>query len=354
MIDELQVEVVPQRPRRWRRLVVPLGCGVAGVAVGVLATTSWQRPDVHPRPVVIEAPPPIPVVDVPPPLPTTALPEPAADVAIVITVGDDSYVELDRLVDLPRHAATALVQHFDAFTAIAEVAAKDLPGDLRAWKARKASVDGSCEARVTGFAVIGRLRGLARDAEDDLDQWTADKVLEYGRPTLFARLDGCRGTIARDAASPPIAVLSDSDDPGDWAERALDRFAIADPVIAAERAWLDAGNASTWYMASDAHVETRVMRHPRTGVTWVLVHAYLANDCGQLGGNALGLYRVEGGKLVTELERSGGLPRIEQVVDLDGDGKLELVGSSEDAISIERADGADVRSLDITTYGCGC
>ncbi|NVB84029.1 MAG: hypothetical protein HOV81_36980 [Kofleriaceae bacterium] len=312
---------------------------------------------VHARPVVIELPAPVcdsPPVVVPPPLPTAPPPEPVADVAMVITVGDDSYVELEMPLDLPTHAAPALVQSFDAFTAIAEVEAKDLPDDLRAWKKRKVSVDGSCEARVTGFAVIGRLRGLARDAEENLDEWTADKVLEYGRPTLFARLDGCRGMVARDAASPAIAVLADSDEPGDWAERALDRFAISDPVIAAERAWLEAGNQGTWYMSSEARLDTHVMRHPRTGVTWVLVHAYLVNDCGLLGGNAIGLYRVENGKLVTDLERDEGVPRIEQVVDLEGDGKLELVGSSPDSISIERADGTDVRSLHIATFGCGC
>lgn len=357
MTDELQAEVVPPKPRRVRKLAVRVGCGLAGAAAGVLATTLWMRPAVRTQPVVIQLPtpvcdsPPPPPVIVPAPMPTVPPPEPARDVALVITIGEGTYVELDAPMDLPRHAAPTLVRDLETVTAIAEVATRDVPDDLRK---RTVSVDGSCKAHVTGYVLIGRLKGAARDAEENLDEWTAAKVIEYGRPTLFARLDGCPGMIARDASLPAITVLEDGDDPGNLASRALDRFKIADPVIRAQKEWLDAGNEGAWYEAVDARVETRVMRHPRTGVTWVLVHAYLDNECGQLGGNALGLYRVEEGKLVTDLERDGDMPRIEQVVDLEGDGALELVGSSPDYMAIQRANGDDVRSLGVATYGCGC
>jgi hypothetical protein len=179
--------------------------------------------------------------------------------------------------------------------------------------------------------------------------------MEHGGPTLVARIEGCSGIFARDAALPAITVLTDMAESGDVMERALDRFFASKLVVDAQDGWREAGNDGTWYEGPDGHMETHVMRHPRTGVVWVVIHAYRYNDCGQVGGNVLGIYRVEpDGSLATVQVRDGGMAQLAHVIDLEGDGELELVGSSEAETMIDRTNGDIVRDLSVASYGCGC
>lgn len=360
MTQELQAEVVvPQTPPRRRKVIVPVGCGLVGIAAGAIATAVWMPAEVHTKTVVVEPRCEAAPIVVPPPVapaPPPAVPASSDEVALVVSVGGDTYLELDTQGALPEHAAATLVSDSSPWmTAIAEVSAKHVPAYLHDWEQRTVRVDDACEARVTGFALIGRLTGNASDADPSLESWDADAVLDYGRPTLFARLDGCNGTFARDATRPAITVLADTSTQGDLAERALDRLATSKLVIDAQTAWREAGNDGNWYESSEAHVDTHVMRHPRTGELWVVVHAHRYGDCGDIGGNVVGLYRVDAsGKLETVQEREGGFDRLEQVIDLEGDGELELVGSGTTYSSIERANGDSVRTLGVASYGCGC
>jgi hypothetical protein len=356
MTDELHAEVVAPKQRRR---VIAIVAAVCLLAIGALTTVLWlpQRT----RTVVIEAPPiheieqvPVPVMVEPPPPP----PPPTTDVAIVFTAGGDTYLELDAF-ELPKHGKPRLLED-GPITAIADVAVKNLPADLRAWKKRTVTVDGNCEARVTGFAVIARLDGNPRDVfdvapDEEPPDWTANNVMEHGAPVLAARLDGCSGTFARDASLPAITVLTDMDSPGDVAERALEQFIASDLVGSAQTEWHETGNDGNWYEGEDARLETHVMRHPATGVVWVVIHAYRFNDCGAAGGDALGMYRVEtDGSLTTVRLRGGGADRIDHIIDLEADGELELVTSTQWTTSIDRANGDTVRSLGVALFGCRC
>lgn len=354
MTDELKAEVVaPVRHRRT--LVIATLTGLIGTTAGLLACVVWLPPRI--KTVVIASPPErqievhqvqVPVVVPPAPSPR------ASEVELVFSVRGETYVEIDT-TELPKHGTPTLVEDDPALVSIATVAAKDLPDEVRAWKQRTVTIDGTCEARVTGFAVIARLRGNATDASDQLTSWTAQSVMEYGRPMLAARIDGCTGTFARDAALPAITVLQDTAAPGDLAERAVERFVASRLVVDAQDTWRKAGNDGTWYEASDAHLDTHVMRHPRTGVMWIVIHAYRYGDCGEVGGNVLGIYRVEAdGSLFTVQVRGGGMGQLDRVIDLEGDGELELVGSGPLETMIDRTNGETVRDLGVMSYGCGC
>lgn len=355
MSDELHAEVEAPIAHR-RTLWVGVISGLVGTTAGVLACVLYLPQRIHT--VVIASPPEkqIEVQQVPVVI-TPAAPPPVTDVELVITIGDETYIGLDTTAptDVPKHGTPTLVQDGPIFASIAEVATKDLPDHLRAWKKRTVSIDGTCEAHVTGFAVIGRVRGDPSAAPGELTSWSAASVMEDGGPTLVARIEGCSGMFARDAALPAITVLTDMTDPGNIAERALERFVASRPVVDAQDGWREAGNDGDWYDGPDGHLETHVMRHPRTGVVWVVIHAYRYNDCGQVGGNVLGIYRVENdGSLATVQVRGGGMAQLAHVIDLEGDGELELVGSDGAETMIERTNGDSVRDLSVVLHGCGC
>src|SRR6185369_11640136 len=82
----------------------------------------------------------------------------------------------------------------------------NVPVAYRRWLGQRVTVDGTCSANVTGFAVVARLTGDTGYAGIDDEHWTARNVLEHGHPMLAATLDGCHGTFARDAALAPVVI----------------------------------------------------------------------------------------------------------------------------------------------------
>lgn len=365
MPEELHAQIVA--PRTRRRAIV-IGCCLLAAAIAVtlcvfLLPGHERSVSNRARVVPLDA---LDVVDeVVPPLPAPGprsfatdepVPPPPRDVFLMVSVGGDSYIEVELdAIDEPKHRAPRMLDGEPVVTAIADVAAKDLPEYARAWQRRKVIVDGTCEARVTGFALIARLEGNASDAGDGLTRWTAKTVMEYGNASLYARLDGCAGTFARDAARPAIALLDETSAADDVTERALERFVASDAVVTAQDAWREVGNDGNWYEAPDALLTTSVLKHPRTGVVWIVIHAYEYNGCGHAGGNAVGMFRVAAdGSLVTAVLRGASMASIERVIDLDNDGEPELVTSSESLPGIERANGDLVCELGVVSYGCGC
>jgi len=279
----------------------------------------------------------------PPPLP----PE---DVQLVFTAAGETYVALDE-IDMPPHGEPRLFED-DAETAVADIASRDLPADLRQLQRHGMIVDGTCHARVTGFAVVARLRGVPRDASDDFDEWTAPRVMDYGGSLLAARIEDCTGTFARDAKHSPITVFDVSDSM--LADKAPERLLASPPVADAQDHWQRAERDGRWFDAHDATLNFRTFVDPRSNTTWVLAHAYRYEDCGEVGGNVLGLYRVDGDELTTVIERGAGRESYDQLIDVDGDGEPELVSSSTWSSSIERMTGDAEVSLYVHQLGCGC
>ena len=104
------------------------------------------------------------------------------------------------------HLAPSKDSSHDASATVAASAAAR--ARLHDWIGKRVMVDGTCTANVVGFAKIARLAGNTGYARmDDSDgTWTASDVMDHGAAMLAAKLDGCHGTWARDAALPAAIV----------------------------------------------------------------------------------------------------------------------------------------------------
>ena len=359
-----------------RQLVVPpyvsaihvvagLGLLVAGVAL-VAASSRAPVTALLPEVELAEGAPPAPT-----PAPRAAVaaseqPAPLADeIKLMFRAGGASYM---RLADVerdaagalawPRHGAPRLVQDDGAEIAIAEVRGEDLPVAHRAWAGRQVVVDGGCRATVTGFAAASRLYGDPGYAGLEKEHWDAAGVTQAGAQVIAARLDGCSGAYARDAALAPVVIPEPIRD--EKLAAAARRALIASPAAAqVKQGWEEArpeGSEGAWWQ--HAELSADVLRHPRTGAVFVAVRASAEYYCGGPDINLWGLYRVvDGGALapvhVVRLEQ---LRSIERIIDVEGDGELELLGRTWPSADVVLA-GANGRALDtlgMQFYGCPC
>jgi hypothetical protein len=256
----------------------------------------------------------------------------------------------------PRHAAPRLLKEDGAEIAIAAVGEADVPVLHRGWAGRQVVVDGRCRATITGFAVVSRLYGDTAYAGLDKEAWDAASVMQSGSQVLAARLDNCTGTYARDAALAPVVVPEELQDAplAAAARRALIASAAAE---GARQSWAELGQPETGPWWEHAELKTRVLRHPGTGATFVAVHAHAELGCGTPDLNVWGLYRAAADGTLSPVheQRFERLHAVDQIIDIEGDGELELIGRSWlGDIVIAGADGSELDSLDIQFYGCPC
>ena len=274
-----------------------------------------------------------------------------APIWLVVRAGDTSYVPLAPVT--AEHARPSLVE---STTAIAAVSPRDVPASTRAWLDREVIVDGNCRTRITGFAILARVAGAPEYAPGSPGAWTAHAVLAHGAPQLAARLAGCDGTVARDASAPPPVVATEVDDRA-LARKARAKLLASGAAHDAQYVWEQAGERGAWQRSDLAEIATRVVQHPLTGARWVSVHAKVDAGCGGADINLWALYRVRDNALeVVEQRELGDLWSIHQLVDIDRDGNLELVGSpwlGTDRVLV-RTDGEELARVARPFYGCPC
>jgi len=272
------------------------------------------------------------------------------ELLFVFRAGDHTYVKLSE--DEPRHGRRVLA---DDDSTIAEVKPAALPARLRGWEHETLLVDGRCTAHVTGFAVVTRLIGDPGYAGLDTDHWTAATAAEAGASVLAARIDGCDdGVFARRSSLAPIATLVQIQD-DDVAEAARAAFLASDAAHETQVEWAkDANDAWT----DRAEIAPQVLRHPKTGVVWVAIHTTGDHACGEPSFNVWGLFRVRpDGTIVTVVAtRLDTLWSVDRVIDVDGDGTPELIGT--DWLGVEtilaHADGTEIKRLKMPFHGCPC
>jgi hypothetical protein len=341
-------------------MAVGLGMVVAGIAlVAASASPVALTPEVE-----VETP-----VPAPEPRAAVAASEQAAPIAdeikLVFRAGGASYMRLADLerddagaLQWPRHGAPRLVTEGWIDSAIAAVAEPDLPAEHRAWAGRQVVVDGTCRATVTGFAVVSRLTGDTAYAGIEKEQWDVASVMEAGSQVLAARLDGCSGTFARDAALAPVVTLEPIRD--ERLERAARSALIASPAaVKVGRSWAELMSSDlegAWW--EHAALRTQVLRHPRTGATLVTVHVSGDRECGGVHINLWGVYRVAEGGALTPVHETQLQPlySIDRILDIEGDGELELIGRSwlGNHVVLAGADGRELDHLALEFYGCPC
>jgi hypothetical protein len=346
-----------------------LGLAAVGLGCGLLGAWLVIAPDAPPRRVVIEK---SALLKPATPEPSKAVaavaddpaPPTATELSLVFQLDGVSYValadvaangDLDQSVaELPRHGKLRLVNDKDTgiTAAVATVQPADVPADYREWIAKRVTVDGDCMTTVDGFAVVSRLVGDPGYAGLDERNWTAKTVLESGSAVLAARLDGCtQGLLARDAALSPIVTPTEIQNP-ELADEARTRLIDSEEGKLAAAAWADAQAEGAWH--EEVSFDTRVLRHPSTGETFVSVHAHFSEGCGGAHVNLWGLFRSDDGELVTvELRELEGITSID-LFDLEDDGRFELSGADWTDVTVKRASGAELERLDVPFFGCPC
>jgi len=285
-----------------------------------------------------------------------------AEFAMVFAVDGTSYLRLSAEERASVRGAARLVEHDGVFSVVAPVTTDAMPADLRAWAGRSVLVDGTCRARVVGFAEVSRVSGDAGpswDYEEDkpveAPAWTIESVSE-SNVTLAAKLDGCTGTWARAESYSPAAVAAKLDEP------ALESAAIADLLAkteddALQANWQEMGGEGDWRDA--AEVVSQVYQHPLTNERWVFVQAWKSGGCGDASFSMMAAYRArEDGTVHRVADLDFGDEDLEQVVDLDGDGQPELILGGGDNRSV-LVDLANTRheSIDVpyhAQHDCGC
>ena len=344
-----------------RLAVVGLGFGLLGAGLMVALAPAPVAPLPPPAVVIREALPvplavPMVVAVEAPPAPVRAL----GEVALVFTAGGASYLTLAALGDdgepMPRHATPRLVEDDYTYAAIASVAAAEVPRAYRGWAGKQVTVDAACTTTVTGFAVVGRLTGDPGYAGLEAERWTATSVLTHGTPVLAARLEGCTGTLARDASLPPIVELQRLDEPR-LAAAARQAAGASTAAREAQAEWALAGRQGRWQDDPSTEVTTQVLRHPVTGQTFVSVQLHHAGSCGEPELNVWTLHRADpDGSLVDLAASRGELATIDRLVDLEGDGQLEVIGQAWPGLGriLGRSTGEVVQRLDVQFYGCSC
>lgn len=366
MTGPLRSEILPPTPtigsqlRRW--LVISAGSVVVAAVLGLAVL-----PPASTRVAVVRAPSPaprvqiVPVHVVPTPARTAAQPVRSTELGLVFSAGGASYMKLAELGDgreiMPKHGKPRLFESDGIESAVAAVQESDLPLAYRRWQDRAVLVDGTCRTRVVGFAVVSRLSGDPGYAGIADASWTADSVLARGSVVLAAKLAGCTGTYARDAALPAVVVPQPIAN-AELAAKAKAALIASQPAQDTQREYLEFDQSGSWWDSEAARFETRIVRHPTTGVTWVSVHGTMEHGCGDPEVNVWGLFRVQrdGSLVAVQLRRLGDLWSIAQLVDLDDDGELELIGAPWLGLDtvVTRGNGEELDRLALPFFGCPC
>lgn len=313
--------------------------GVPTLAIGYTAPTAAQGPVVAAE-------------DAPPPARSK-------QVSLVLTANGATYMKLASLAEgaMPKHGKPVHSTDDYVDTAVARVEPADVSAADRAWLGKRVTVDGTCTATVVGFAVVSRLVGDPGYAGLDDTAWSARTVMEHGAQSLAARLDNCAGgTLARDAELSPIATPDEIDAPA-LVEAAKAQLVRSRDVRAAQDEWTASEQPGTWWQNEGTETTAHVLRHPRTGVTWVSVHLYYGGGCGLPNLSVWGLYRADAaGTLTRVATQLGELTKIEQLVDIDDDGELEVVGRPWLGVerTIQAADGTTLQDLTLPFFSCPC
>ena len=285
-------------------------------------------------------------------------PMPGARFAFVFELAGASYMRLADLEPgaLPAHGALRMRDADGVVSGVAEV--RTVPAAYRGWAGRAVVVDETCTAHVTGFAVVARLTGDPDYAGETATRWNARSLLAHGSLVLAARLDRCTGSYAREAALPPIVRLEAVAAPMLEA-RAKAALLASRAARALQRSWQhDFGQRGRWEDDRSVEIVAHTLRHPASGAVFVSVFARRDHACGDFEADLWGLYRVarDGSLVQVQLRQLADLDTIDELLDVDGDGSLELLGKPWLGLDrvLESAGGAELDQLTLPFYGCPC
>lgn len=364
-----------------------LGIAFAGAGLFAMAKPALETPVPQGTPTIAMIQPiddialdvPIAVQTEAPPIAKTS----SRSVAMVFTAQGATWMKLENLAvhgedtdmdgvprsAFPKHGPVRHAREEYVETAIAPIAIEDVAASYADRLGDKIIVDGTCTTYITGFAVVARLTGSPGYVGDDTsDEWTADSVMKYGAPMIAAKLGDCSGTLARDATLPPAAEPRALKEGDAKLVSAAKRMLLASKAAKAtttewngfykdsELFTNDVEHRKGWAAHSATTWKTQMFVHPTTNETWISIHANQLEGCGMPHVNVWGLYRVGTDGSLTAIEADlGDIEKIDQIVDLDGDGMWEVVGTAWLGNTlVNDIKGTTLEKLESPFYGCAC
>ena len=339
-----------------------LGCGFVGAMSGAriasnVITTAMPVPDV----VIADSIEPANVSSMSTSH-TEAMAAPSDKPGFVIEVASQHWfvLDVDPTTVTTHPAAKSVGQTADdqyVTTTIAALRTRDLTPTLRAWRGQRIDVNG-CIDTLHDFALVHTLTGDPAYADDvDSGKWSTHSIDEHGAAYIVAKLEHCEGSIGRAVSAPPLVKFE---------ARANDALAsqatellMASPIAAQVRAEFLADSAGNTVTDYDKALTTQTVEGVdiRTGTTWIAVHVDAGFACGGPNINFWGLYRAVGDHLVTiKQARLESIASIDSMVDVDGDGVPELLGSGwlSPTTAVFDIDEQTLISYDVPFFGCPC
>jgi hypothetical protein len=364
----LRAEVVRPRPsaRPWIVLAAAacLGPMMVLAPLLLLRPATPQPSPVHvvnviqpPAPAIAPLAEPEPVVEEEPALP-------GQELSFVVSTEKASYMILEPAsADIDRGPARLETADNYIDVVVSDLEAGALEPELAAWQGREVVVGAepgtSCTTTVTGFALVGLLRGdldyMARP--DELSKKDIPEFyLGQTTPHVAAVLGGCAGRYARLASLPaaiePVEITDDGF--GAAARAALFR---SDLARAAQGSYDEIHADGAFHEDQWGEISTRVVRDPDSGATLAIVHVVIDYGCGGANINLLGVYRkAAGGEPVAVMTRDlGEVTGIDRLIDVDRDGGFELIGDTWlDGPVLLDASGETQFALPVPFFGCPC
>lgn len=304
--------------------------------------------------------------------------------AFVLTAGDSRWIVLaqDGVESIKGTGALKLVGEDPAFV-VQE--ATGLPAPLAAWKGRAVRLydadEGICDAKVEGlylatrfwphFGMTGAWHGTG-DAEGEApmppDRIAAQawEMLEPSQRIVVGRLSARTGSCgqvlwARDAAAPAPVVAAPIAAGKALQLEALGAFRKLSAWARIQKEYqADATGEKTrdWTDYEQAHPQVHAFRLP-DGRTFVTATAGAGSGCGDFRGELWAAWEVKGTEaphrlvLLSDEGDPGGAFEPRAVMDLDGDGNVEIMGTDQ----LQTPSGAVLRpAVDVSapSFDCPC
>lgn len=260
------------------------------------------------------------------------------DFRFTVATRDGLYLVLSELTAPEAHGEVSLAHELEAdsqlFTSVAPVDEGALPAEASAWTQRKLRLDDGCQAEVDGFVLLSRVephfgtvqtwQGVGDLPGPALDEaQTAREAFALAGTQLAARLRGCsQGAFAQRVETPaPISAIELTDEP--LLARGRAAFVALPTVQALQRRHRKEAEdpSGVWWQQS---LKAEAFRHPSSGQVLISVQADNGGTCADFSAADWALFEARGDRLV-RLRDELTPARVVRALDVDGDGRLELL-----------------------------